>query len=173
MAQLTHAEFLAFLACDEMGDLKRSGHYYRDSFKAATHIDRYLPYLASADAYLPCQRSLHAINMLQGDFCAVLQQQQTPFDLIYLSNLLETKACRDPGGVLTLCRSQLSAQGKILLASLDTPIHVDRLLRAHGLQPDKAEIHRFSTLQTILGHYSYSFFLAKPSSPPIHPQHRT
>ncbi|MFA4845311.1 MAG: methyltransferase domain-containing protein [Patescibacteria group bacterium] len=162
--RLTHQDFLDFLLSQELKRINGSDQYYPDSFKAIKQIHDYLPYLSSSEHYRTVQSRMSCIKMTQGDFTTELSKQHEPFDLIYLSNLLETKHC-DPAAVLTACRSRLTEQGRILFASQDSPKIVDRLMGENLFRRHAAEIHKFSTLQNILGHYSYSFYLYKP----IHP----
>ncbi len=169
----THDEFLSFLSSEKLRTIKKSKQYYPDSFKAAAHINDYLAYLSSPEKYLVSQQTIKNVEVILGDFTAELEKQTSDFELIYLSNLLETKLCRTPGYVLDICRAHLSDEGKIVFASQDTPKIVERFLSKNSFTQIASEIHAFSTLQAILGHYSYSFYLCKPTEPSIHPHPRS
>lgn len=163
MKQTSYETFLRFLSSVELQEIKKSKRYYPDSFKAAVHTHEYLAYLSSQETYLSLQKAISKIEMVQADFTTELSKQTEDFDLIYLSNLLETKLCREPDRVLDVCRTHLSQQGKILLASQDTPKSIQRFLAKNLFHEVTSERHTFSTFQTILGHYSYSFYLCEPS----------
>lgn len=162
MKHSSYEEFLNVLSSEKLKKIKKSKQYYPDSFKAATSINDYLAYLSSKEKYLSVQKTISKIEMIQADFTAELSKQTEHFDLIYLSNLLETKLCREPDRLLDICRAHLSNQGKILFASQDTSKKIQRFLSKNLLREVASERHTFSTLQTILGHYSYSFYLCKP-----------
>lgn len=157
----THEKFLNFLISRKFSELKKSGHYYQDGFYAPARIDDFLPYLSSHEHYKTLQKTLDRIEVVQGDFVTELTRRENSFDLIYLSNLLETKHCQ-PSSVLEVCRSHLTDQGQILFAAQDSPKTVQRLLQKNSFTQAASEIHRFNTLQNVLGHYSYSFYLCKP-----------
>ncbi len=152
-----------FLKC-----LRKSGLWQRDSFWQIKNRAEYLPYLVSKEKYYLLQKNLDKISIYAGDFNKNLRLfKDDYFDLIYASNILDSKKyCREPNLYLQTIKEKLKESGLLFITTQNNPKKMVKLVGRQGLRIGEKELHRFSPISSLFGHYSYSFLLFRPCSKP-------
>jgi len=141
--------------------LKKSGLWYRDSFWQIKNRKDYIPYLISEEKYNCLQKNLDKITIYAGDFNENLQQfQNNYFDLIYVSNILDSKKyCSETNLYLQTIRDKLGSSGLLFAIAQNNPKKMIKLVEQNGFSLKQKQIHRFNIISSIFGHYDYSFLM--------------
>jgi len=149
-----------FLEC-----LKKSGYWYAKSFWQAKNRQDYLPYLDSKEKYRLLQNNLDKISIYCGDFDKNLSLLKDGYyDLVYMSNILDHENyCAMPKSYLKTVRKKLRKHGLLFVITQDNPAPLTTSMEGRGFRIHKKQLHRFSTIATLLGHFSYSFLLFRKS----------
>lgn len=145
-----------FLKC-----LRKSGLWYRDSFWQTKNRKEYLPYLISKEKYQLLQNNLDKISIYCGDFDDNLKLfQNNYYDLVYLSNILESKKyCQTPDFYLQTIKDKLKQGGLMVLTTQNNPKKIIKLANKAEFSIIEKEVNKFKVIPSLFGHYSYSFLL--------------
>jgi len=141
--------------------LQISHFWYRESFKQVRNKKDYLLYLSSREKYQTLQTRLDEINIYCGDFVDNLKLfDQEYFDLIYLSNILDSKDYNfDNQLCLETVKKRLNKNGYLFIVTQNKNRIMTQCVNDFGFTLLAQEIHNFNILSFLLGHYSYSFLL--------------
>ncbi len=147
-----------FLKC-----LKKSGLWYKRSFKQIKHKKEYLPYLDSKEKFHLLQKNLNKITIYPGDLNKNLKLfKDNYYDLIYISNILDNKTyCPNPKAYLKTIKKKLDPDGLLLLVTQKKPKKIIKLIKRNNFYVYKKQLYKFNIFSALSGHYSYSFLLLK------------
>ncbi len=154
----SHCQNNNFLKC-----LKKSKFWHKDSFFPGKHQNDYILYLASPEGFKRMLNHLDKINIFQEDLIKTLILfKENYYDLIYVSNVLDGKSyCENKNLYLNILKQSLKRNAHLLLATCCHPSKIKKTLENIGLKLDKEELHKFKLIDSLKGHYNYSFLLFK------------
>ena len=158
-----------FLSRDFIKSLKKSGFWYKYSFRQIKYKNDYLPYLASEERYRLLKKNLGKIKIYCGDFNDNLKLfKDDYYDLIYVSNIFDSKKyCKEVDSSLQIIKEKLNKNGLLFIVTQDNPKKLIDLAEKHGFCLYDKELHKFNIIRSLLGHYSYSFLLFNNYNNPI------
>ncbi|MFA6963200.1 MAG: methyltransferase domain-containing protein [Patescibacteria group bacterium] len=141
--------------------LKKSGLWYRESWRKAKDVEGYLPYLSSESNYRLMQKNLDKIVIHEGDFNDNLKSAGDGYyDLIYCSNILDSETyCKFPDQYLQNIQAKLKDGGILFVLTQNNPKKMIKLIEKQGIHSLRSELHKFSPLSLLSNHYSYSILL--------------
>lgn len=144
--------------------LKRSKLWQSDSFWQIKKTEEYLGYLTTEKRYCTLQKNLPKLKQNKGDFFTVLEDfPDGYFDVIYTSNIFDSpKFHNDPQQYLQKVHKKLSNKGKFISCNIKKQKKMNRaVISSGGFALLYKEIHSFSFLSALQGHYDYSYFVYK------------
>lgn len=146
---------------------KRARIWYPDSFCSKASLVEYAPYLLSGEKFFCLQNNLSKIEIIPGDFLAVLKQfPDDYFDLIYVSNIFDAKSYFSPTNEETqLIKNKLSSGGRLLVVAQDMQKDMIKKIMIVGFVLQASEIHRFN-LWYSFWRYDFSFLLFEKTKSP-------
>lgn len=148
--------------------LKKTGLWYKYSFKQIKHKKDHLLYLTSENRYRLLQKQINKINIHSGEFIDNLKFfPDNYYDLIYISNILDSKKYNKNNYLcLKTIRQKLNKDGFLLVVSQNAHKKIINLAKTFEFRIHNKEIHRFNIFSSFLGHYSFSFLLFKKRKAP-------
>lgn len=148
---------------DFLKTLKESSLWYKNSFWQVKNKEEYLPYLASEKKFQSLQKNLENITIYAGKFRDNLKLfQDQYYDLIYTSNILDTKKyCSHPDVCLKVINKKLSKEGLLFVITQKNPKKIINFIEDKDFLLYKKQIHKFNIFSSLFGHYSYSFLWFK------------
>lgn len=147
--------------------LKKSKHWYRDSFWQIKQRGQYLLYLTSEENYENLRKNIGIINIYCGNFFDNLKLfDDNYYDLIYVSNIFDSKKyCESIPLYVKLIKEKLREGGFLIVVTqsnlLNNPLKMIKLIEASDMKLQEKEFHRFNIFSSLVGHYSYNFLLFK------------
>ena len=140
--------------------LEKSRFFYKESWYFLKKKN-WLPYLENPKDFLKIKKRVNRIFILNSDFTNALKKLNKKFDLIYTSNIFESKKyCPDFEKTLTQIDLHLKEKGEILIVNQDLPKKVISFLEKIGYNFKIKEPKR-SFFQFLSKTYSYYYLLAK------------
>jgi len=143
--------------------IKKSGYWYNYSFWQ--NGKDYLLYL-NKEKYEKLKSRINKINIYCGDFNENLELFNNNFyDLIYVSNIFDSKkSCHAVDIYLKTIKEKINKNGYLLVVVQNNPNKMIKSIEHQGFKICQREIHRFSIVASIFGHYCYSFLLFKKNN---------
>lgn len=142
--------------------LKYSKLWQGDSFWQIKEPEQYLGYLTTEERYFVLQKNLKKIQHTTGDFFNVLESfPDDYFDLIYTSNIFDSPEFHDNSDLyLKRINKKLSNKGKFISCNIKSQKKMSEVVVSGGnFTLLYKEIHSFSFLSALQGHYDYSYFV--------------
>lgn len=154
----SHYQDNNFLKC-----LKKSKLWHENSFLPIKYLNDYILYLTSPEKFKQMLSHLNKINIYHGSLLKILTSSKKKYyDLIYVSNVLDGKAyCENRELYLNSIKQSLNPGAFLLLTTSYGPSKTKKKLKKAGFKLYRQELHRFSLLDSLKGHYDYSFLLFK------------
>ena len=151
----------------DLNCLKKTGLWYKYSFKQIKYKKDYLLYLTSEKKYQLLQKQLKKINIFCGDFIEILNlSKNNYYDLIYLSNILDSKEYNQDNHLcLEIIRSKLKSNGFLIAVTQNNDKKTIKLIKNFGFQIIHQETHQPDIFSSFLDHYAFSFLLFKKEIP--------
>lgn len=140
--------------------LKKSGFFYGESWYFLKKKN-WLFYLKNQKEFLKAKKKINNLFILNSDLNTSLKKLKRKFDLIYTSNIFDSKKyCQDPEETIVLIDLHLQEKGEILITSQNFSKEVVFFLKKMGYnlkikEPKKSFWQLFSPF------YSYYYLLAK------------
>lgn len=139
--------------------LRKSKLFYKESWYFARK--GYIPYLTSPDLFQKIRTKRPAV--INADLIQALEFVNSKFDLIYLSNILDSrKYSEDPSRLLKVVRGSLRDDGQLLIVSQSCPRRMASTLRRVGLRITKRVAPRKPFLYPFVPTYLYWYLLVQP-----------
>lgn len=140
--------------------LKKTKIWYKYSFNQIKYKQDYLLYLCSQEKYKLMQGQLDKIKIYPGDFIQVLKNSQDKYDLIYISNILDSKKyIKNNLECLKIIKQKLDKNGFLLTVCQSRPEKLIKFIKSSGFELYNQEINKINIIKSFSKHYCYSFLL--------------
>ena len=151
----------------DLNCLKKTGLWYKYSFKQIKYKKDYLLYLTSEKKYQLLQKQLKKINVFCGDFIETLNSSKNNcHDLIYLSNILDSKKYNQDNHLcLKIIQKKLKNNGYLIAVTQNNYKKTIKLFESQSFQIIHQETHKPNIFNSFLNHYAFSFLLFKKEIP--------
>lgn len=142
--------------------LKKTGLWYKYSFNQIKYKQDYILYLCSQEKYAFMQKQINKIKIYSGDFCEILKKSKNNYDLIYVSNILDSKKyIKNNYKCLEIIKQKLDKDGFLLVINQNNHKKLINFIESFGFKIYKQEINKSNIIKSFSKHYCYSFLLFK------------